>query len=597
MLNKITAILLAIIVLSALSVAAGENEPASVVDGQDDASMRTPRAVFAVTNNFDSGPGSLRDAINQANANPGFDQIVFNISPAGPHSITPLSQLPPLVDPNGVFIDGISQPGGADCGPNPPSSATLLIEINGAAAGAAHGLWVGSDVNQIVGLIINDFEQDGICVEGGVFNPSASNNMIHCCFIGTDPSGAFDVGNGRNMATLYGGVRIKNVPGGTANNNIVDGCLVSGNYADGVTIWGPQVPGDVGFNIVALCYIGTDVTGTVDLGNDHEGVSLVEGTHDNLVADNLISGNDYDGVGIQGFNNVGFGPPIQTFANFIEHNIIGLDINLNPLPNSMYGVTVGTYGTTPWGCADNNTIGPGNIIAHNGFDGVYVWEDGVNTFNADHNRITQNSIYDNGGLGIDLHFNGVTPNDPADPDVGANEEMNFPVINSAVNSGGTTTIMGTLDFPAPGACTIEIFKARRDPTGHGEGEVFLGSTTPATGGAWSFTTAALSVGDSVTATAYDGILNTSEFSLCVLVSSTGVLCGDVDVDGGHNVVDLTYMVDYLFKGGPAPLPSTCCGDYDGSGPPLLDVADLSYCVDYLFRGGPPPVPGCCTPMW
>jgi opacity protein-like surface antigen len=66
--------------------------------------------------------------------------------------------------------------------------------------------------------------------------------------------------------------------------------------------------------------------------------------------------------------------------------------------------------------------------------------------------------------------------------------------------------------------------------------------------------------------------------------------GDVDYNfSGPNVADLTYLVDYLFRGGPTP-PCIEEADVDGNlaGP---NVADLTYLVDYLFRGGPPP-PAC-----
>ncbi len=62
--------------------------------------------------------------------------------------------------------------------------------------------------------------------------------------------------------------------------------------------------------------------------------------------------------------------------------------------------------------------------------------------------------------------------------------------------------------------------------------------------------------------------------------------------GEIDVADLSYLVDFLFRGGPAP-PCEDEGNVDdvvGPGGPF-DVADLSYLVDYLFRGGPPP-PDC-----
>ncbi len=63
------------------------------------------------------------------------------------------------------------------------------------------------------------------------------------------------------------------------------------------------------------------------------------------------------------------------------------------------------------------------------------------------------------------------------------------------------------------------------------------------------------------------------------------LRGDVDNSGGINIADLTYLVQYIFQGGPA----ASCGehaDVDGSGG--VNIADLTYLVQYIFQGGPEP---------
>ena len=65
-------------------------------------------ATYSVTNTNDSGAGSLRQAILDANTNAGADTITFAIG-TGPQTISPLSPLPTITDP--VTIDGTTQPG------------------------------------------------------------------------------------------------------------------------------------------------------------------------------------------------------------------------------------------------------------------------------------------------------------------------------------------------------------------------------------------------------------------------------------------------------------------------------------------------------
>jgi uncharacterized protein (TIGR02145 family) len=61
-------------------------------------------------------------------------------------------------------------------------------------------------------------------------------------------------------------------------------------------------------------------------------------------------------------------------------------------------------------------------------------------------------------------------------------------------------------------------------------------------------------------------------------------CGDVNNTGTVNIQDLTYLINFLYKGGPAPF---CCGDVNGSG--AVNIADITYLINYLYKGGPAPV--------
>ena len=55
-------------------------------------------AIYVVRNTNDSGNDSLRWAIDNANGTAGLDSIFFNIAGAGPHVITPLTDLPDITD-------------------------------------------------------------------------------------------------------------------------------------------------------------------------------------------------------------------------------------------------------------------------------------------------------------------------------------------------------------------------------------------------------------------------------------------------------------------------------------------------------------------
>jgi hypothetical protein len=467
-------------------------------------------ATFIVNTTADTNtPGTLRWAINSANGSAGPDTINFNIPGTGPHTIFVTSQLPILSDvTGGTVINGLTQPG-SSAGGNPPSTAILMVVLDGSNAGPSHGIWIVTAFNEVHGLVIQNFEQDGIRIQASP--DGAFGNFIYCNFVGTDVTGTVQQGNGTNQQMYWAGISIictPSVPGLAFDNHLWNN-LVSSNYAEGVGISNCP-PGDVYNNIVLYNYIGTDITGTLDFGNQHDGVYIGEGAHDNAIDNNLISGNDFEGVCIVGYAEL----QIPTYRNIIIQNIIGLDINLSPLQNTMDGISIGQYGNIYQGGFAPANVVDTNIIAHNGNNGVTVWEHPSTTTNCDTNFITRNSIYNNTLIGIDLNDDGVTLNDGGDPDQGPNCEVNFPVITSAVYSPGTgqTLIQGTLDIDTPpNQAQIEVFLAIIDATGYGEGATYLGVTTPTVTGNWSITVTSLVTGNSITATTTDMNWNTSEF--------------------------------------------------------------------------------------
>jgi len=495
-----------------------------------------------------TGVCTLRAAIQEANAHPGPDTIEFNIPGPGPHTISPTSALPTIIQL--VTIDATMENA---CG------QPRCVELNGASAGAnVDGLSISAGNSVVRGLAINRFRRYGIrlSISGG--------NIIEGNFIGTDVSGTSDLGNTND------GVRIE------TSNNTIGGTVasarnvISGNNNDGVEINGSAASG----NLVQGNFIGTDASGTTDLGNDVDGVRIT-GAPGNTIggtasgARNVISGNNNDGVEI---NAAG--------GNLVQGNFIGTDAaGTGALGNSAHGVRVSS--------ASNNTIGgagAGNVIAFNGGDGVFI-------ASGTGNRIQQNSIFSNTGLGIDLGPDGVTPNDAGDPDTGANNRQNFPVLTSVFSGSGTTFIQGSIDSTTANSAypiLIEFFYSPScDPSGHGEGQTFFGSTSVSGPGSFSVTLPVpVPTGQQVTATATDNNGNTSEFSACVTVQPaarlivrkemvggtatftfTGTPSGTISVDGGTltaEVVPGTYASTEGAVSG-WDLVSISCSDSDSTG--------------------------------
>jgi hypothetical protein len=272
--------------------------------------------------------------------------------------------------------------------------------------------------------------QAGVWIEGS----GATGNVVQGNFIGTNAAGTAVLRNYLGVA-LFGNAS-GNTIGGTASGARN---LISGNANSGVAI------GQCSNNLVQGNYIGTDVTGIVSLGNGGSGVEIAGGPGPavgNIVggttvaARNLISGNTHAGVYLHNDD---------TSQNLIQGNYIGTNRDGNQaLGNGGSGVY---FRLDP---ASNNTIGgtddgAGNTIAYNGGSGVAV-ETGIN------NGIHRNSIFANGGLGIDLGNNGVTPNDYQDPDEGANRLQNFPVLATAFQSGTRTFVIGMFNS-TPDRCS------------------------------------------------------------------------------------------------------------------------------------------------
>ncbi|MEM8639921.1 MAG: S8 family serine peptidase [Cyanobacteria bacterium P01_G01_bin.54] len=506
-----------------------------------------------VTNTNDSGIGSLRYAIEAANANPGADPITFNIPTSDPgynastgtFTIRPLSELPEISD--ATLLDATSQPGFTD---------KPIIELDGSLAGDdSYGLNLSASDSTIRGFVINRFNAiDHLAtVDKAAIRFAGDNNMIVGNYIGTDVTGKLDFGNSGNGILGWG---TDNIIGGTTAQ---DHNLISGNDGLGVYLHGnnQQVLGN---------YIGTDIDGTEDLGN---GFGLrFHNVENGLIQNNLVSGNDYDGIWLDSNsvltgnkvfgNKVGtditgtqviandrdgitlhgrIGETIIGGAELADRNLIsgngrfGIRLNTHTTNSDVLGNYIGTdsTGTLNLGNASDGIrmYGTGdevvgNTILNNGSDGIQVMNSqneitrntiadnqgsGIFMEYGSQNTFSENVIHDNVGLGIDLAESNAS-----------NDSQVAPTLSSAQTSGGTTIVTGAISETPNTTYMLEFFS---NPDNDGEGQTFIGSqqvTTNAAGNA-NFTAnlPGTAVGQFLTATATDADENTSEFSSAIEV--------------------------------------------------------------------------------
>jgi titin len=322
-----------------------------------------------------------------------------------------------------------------------------------------------------------------------VMGSGTAGDILEGNYIGTDINGAAAVAN-TNIGVYLSGASGVTV-GGTVSGagNVISGNTTAGVYVDGNIATGNTIEGN---------YIGTDVSGTVALGNGI-GVYLASTGSGTTVggttsaALNVISGNHSMGVYVSGTTT---GAVIE--GNYIGTNAAGMGL----VGNVGYGIYLnGSSGNTIGGTA----TGAGNVISGNG---VPTTAPGVAVNGGNDDAILANSIFGNGGLGISLS--------------NANNGEAAPVLSAASYSSGILTVSGTVQGTVGATLTIEFFS---NPTSSAQGETYLGSTTvtvagngTATFSGVTFTTALTAKGQFITATATDASGDTSEFSGGLVVS-------------------------------------------------------------------------------
>jgi CSLREA domain-containing protein len=465
------------------------------------------------------------------------------------------------------------------------------------------GVWISSGDGNVVGSsLAGDTLVSGNLGDGVLFSGNSSNTILTGTWSGLNVSGTAAIPNGGSGVALSS----------STANTVGPGNVISGNSQNGVLVWSVSTS-----NLVTGNIIGLNVAGTAAIGNLFNGVNIIDSDQNVIGPGNVISGNAIYGVRIR----------TESFGNVVKGNLVGLNAAGTAAMPNFHGVqiddtavdnTVGgpgadrnvISGNTNHGVhlADEGTSGnviQGNFIGSNatasaafpnGGDGVAITEGasgntiggtaagtknviafnlarGVSVESGAGNAILGNTISFNGSLGIDLGPIGVTPNDPGDPDPGANLLQNFPGLTAIVLDAAATQIQGSLNSIALLSYRLEFFSTIVcDASGNGPGQRFLGAADSMTdaGGNAAFlvTVPTAALGAFVTATATDPVGNTSEFSACFPVPGPSVasIAPTSGPAGAANAISITganFQTGATVKFGASP--ATGVGVVSGTG--------------------------------
>lgn len=527
---------------------------------------RPARAIpnlFEVTNTNDAGPGSLRQAILDLNAETDLDSlhaIAFNLAGPGPHRIQLQTPLPPLV--RRATIEGYTAlaalPNTAEEGTN----AVITVELDGsllprtcADQRLGSGLvFDGQPEGEVRGLAIVGFPCAGVLVAGG------ADVVIAGTFLGLRADGTTTAPNGTGVIVTGGAADIR-----IGGPELADRNLISGNAGDGLLLDGANgaiVEGNV---------IGLAANANTARGNAGRGIAAANapGTRIGTTAGpNRVAGNGAAGVDVSG----------SAAGTLVQGNRIGTRADGSVLANGGGAIVV----SSPLVLVGGPGPGEGNVVAGGPQAGVIVRQaqggpavSGV--------TIRGNAILPGDAPGIDLQGTaGVTANDAGDSDSGPNGLQNYPVLSAVIAGPGQVRLLGTLNSTANATFELDVYTAPSCSSAGRAGLTWVGTLLAATDASGNAPLDLVAFTPEVSGflllTATDSAGSTSEFSDCRAIRWSV----DVNCDGQETLADAMTLLQGLAGLSAA---HACAGtpawDVDGSG--VADADDVAYVMRALSQ--------------
>ncbi len=483
--------------------------------------------LLTVSNTADSGAGSLRQAILDANANPDFNFIYFNIPGGCPQVIAPTSaDLPALT--HGVLIDGFTQPGSASNTRTAGDNATRCIVLAGGNGRSVGLAFSGTSSEQLLvqGLAFSGFSPGGgtgvaLRIFGGTGNLVRGNQFGARLSSGAGslvlaPSDTNILLTGFSSSTVGGE--------SPAHRNVIADAVSHGVLVSSLGFFA-STNNDIVGNLIGS--YGLEITAA---GNHGSGIKITTST--NTVRANTIIDNAGDGVTLDtaGAHN-----------NLVQGNRIGVADTIcigtfcfgGAAGNKTDGITL-TYGT-------HDNIIYANTIKNNTYSGIYIASSNISGVSS-RNWLIGNALYLNGLTGTTFSLYNGADNDGSAADAEmANRGLNYPVITRAYGGTRKGVVEGTL-ATTNGNYILDIFSSAQADAGQprGEGETLqksyysvpINNAPAGQNGSASFrvpfpgtpgTSLATRV---ITLTAADSVGNTSELSapvayLCDVIYAHG----------------------------------------------------------------------------